>query len=81
MTRNTFESQQLEDLQLELQELRIDFTERSNRISNQINDLRRENGRNTEDQEGRNTSNFHHNFQLGDIVQITNNYAGLRGRS
>jgi hypothetical protein len=79
MTRNNIEAQTIDELQQQLCELRLEFNERSNSISERINELRRENG--IESRDRIETTNNHslHNFQIGDIVQITNTYEGLRG--
>lgn len=78
MTQNTIEAQSIDKLEEQLNELRIEFNERSSEISNRINNLRRQSGI-PNNHTTTNTTDSLHNFQVGDLVQITNNYAGLRG--
>ena len=70
MNDNSNYSEQIERLTDELNQLRIDFTTKSDRINSNINKLRKEIHDNQE------TSN---QFELGNHVEITNNYKGLKG--
>jgi hypothetical protein len=65
MSNNNY-SEQIDKLTKELEQLRLDFNTKSARISNNIKKL--ESKINNSD-----------NFQLGNHVEITNNYKGLRG--
>jgi hypothetical protein len=67
----------LDELTEELRQLRIDFNTKSNRIINDINELREEITESQEDTDTEEEDDF--TFELGNYVEITNNYQGLKG--
>jgi hypothetical protein len=71
MRNNSNYSEQIERLADELKQLRIDFITKSDRINSDINKLREEINDNQETDE---------QFVLGNHVEITNDYKGLKGR-
>ena len=70
MSNNNSYSEQIERLSEQLEQLQIDFTTQSNRINNSIKRLERKISENKKDE----TS-----FELGNHVEIINNYKGLQG--
>jgi hypothetical protein len=73
MSNNNYLNQ-IEKLSEQLEQLQIDFAAKSNRIKRNINRLKREIEENIEENSDNDT------FELGNYVEIVNNYQGLRGR-
>ena len=68
MSNNNY-LKQIEKLSDQLEQLQIDFAAKSNRINRNIKKLKREIEENQDN----------HTFELGNYVEIVNDYKGLRG--
>jgi hypothetical protein len=70
-------SEQIDRLTEQLHQLRLEFNTKSDRIINEINQLREDISESRQQDDSDDDSD--HIFALGNYVEITNNYQGLKG--